>query len=140
MCNSSKMASLRGQPLCPDRPLPTCSAMAAGKGYSSDSPTFTAGPKSLTLSATAGAANGRAPQSAPLSAVITSSVRRWYNETKEAAQRGDVVRCPARVALIVSITPLRTGRCGSLNVAMLHLPAACAARVARSISHLGTSS
>ena len=64
-----------------------------GKGYSSDSPTFTAGPKSLTLSATAsGAANGRTPQSAPLSAVITSSVRRWFNETREAAQRGDVVR------------------------------------------------
>lgn len=64
------------------------------RGYLAATPSFN-GP-SATTSAASGAASGstaRAPQSAPLGAVIASSVVRWYEEAKEAAQRGDVVRC-----------------------------------------------
>ena len=100
---AAPVSMLRITVIPPPQPMPPHDPpwllWSAGKGYSSDSPTFTAGPKSLMLAASAsGAANGRAPQSAPLSAVITSSVRRWFAETKEAAQRGDVVRrCAASV-------------------------------------------
>lgn len=37
------------------------------------------------------AANGRPPQSCPLSLVVTDAVRRWYSDAHRDALKGDVV-------------------------------------------------
>lgn len=63
------------------------------RGYLAATPTFKASAATASAALGAGgAASTRPPQSAPLGAVIASSVCRWYEEAKEAAMRGDVVR------------------------------------------------
>ena len=82
------------QPICTDLAL----LPHAARGYLAATPSFKAPVSSVSAASSAtGAGGSRAPQSVPLGAVIASSVCRWYEEAKEAAQRGDVVRFVSHV-------------------------------------------